>query len=329
MGKKILIVLTSHGTLGDSELKTGWYLPELAHPLKVLFDAGYTDLVEIVSPKGGLAPVDPQSAEVFKDDPTCQWLYNNSHAQNLINHTKKASDIAFSDYCAVVYPGGHGPMFDLAFDVEIAKITSNVFSDGGLVAACCHGPAGLVPVKDKSGNSIVHGRKITCFTNSEETAIEMTSLVPFALETKLKELGGKFSSADDFQEHVLVDGRLITGQNSQSSSAFSLAVLAQVKQLLAADTSGGKEVKKRKSCKKHSIPNSTLSTILKDIEKLQKARDDSKFRPATKETKLCSHEGLEDAVFAWFRQAMAMNVPLSGPVVIGKAEAIAQLMNFK
>ncbi|KAK3760565.1 hypothetical protein RRG08_022848 [Elysia crispata] len=236
MGKRILIVLTSQDTLGDSKQKTGWYLPELAHPLKALFDAGYTETVDIVSPKGGVAPVDPQSAEVFKDDPTCLWLHNNAYAQNLIRNTKQACDITSSNYCAVVYPGGHGPMFDLACNEEIGKIASDVFKDGGLVAACCHGPAGLVPVKDNDGNSIVHGRKVTCFTNSEEKAIEMTSLVPFALETKLKELGCNFRCGEDFQAHVVVDGRLITGQNSQSSRAFSDAVLRHVKEALDADS---------------------------------------------------------------------------------------------
>ncbi|RUS79892.1 hypothetical protein EGW08_012330 [Elysia chlorotica] len=236
MGRRILIVLTSQGTLGDSLKKTGWYLPELAHPLKAFFDAGFTDSIDIVSPKGGAAPVDPQSAEVFKDDPTCQWLYNNEHAQKLINHTKRACDITSSNYCAVIYPGGHGPMFDLACDKEIAQVASDIFKDGGLVAACCHGPAGLVPVKDGDGNSIVRDRKVTCFTNSEEKEIEMTSLVPFALETKLKELGCNFCCAEDFQEHVVVDNRLITGQNSQSSKAFSDAVLQHLKEAHGANT---------------------------------------------------------------------------------------------
>ncbi|GFO38200.1 thiamine biosynthesis protein thij [Plakobranchus ocellatus] len=232
MGKRILVVLTSQGTLGETAHKTGWYLPELAHPLKVLFDAGYKDLIDSISPKGGLAPLDPQSEEAFKDDPTCQWLHKDADAKNLINHTKLPRNIVSSDYCAVLYPGGHGPMFDLACNEEVAKIASDVYKRGGLVAACCHGPAGLVPVKDAAGNSIVQNRKVTCFTNSEEKAIEMTSLVPFALETRLRELGGNFVARDDFQENVLIDGRLITGQNSQSSSAFSEAVLKLYKEVV-------------------------------------------------------------------------------------------------
>ncbi|GFO38206.1 thiamine biosynthesis protein thij [Plakobranchus ocellatus] len=204
MGKRILIILTSQATLGATDHKTGWYLPELAHPLKVLFDAGYKDVIDSVSPKGGVAPLDPSSVEAFKDDPSCQWLLKDADAQKLINQTKQPGSIVSSDYCAVIYPGGHGPMFDLASNADIGKVASDVYKNGGLVAAVCHGPAGLIPVKDESGNPIVKGRKVTSFTNAEEDAVKLTALMPFPLETKLKELGGNFQGKANFQNNVLV-----------------------------------------------------------------------------------------------------------------------------
>ncbi|GFS16559.1 thiamine biosynthesis protein ThiJ [Elysia marginata] len=223
MAKKILIILTSTDKMGDTGKPTGWYLPELAHPYKVLVEAGFE--MDSISPKGGKSPVDPGSVEAYKDDPVCQWFHKDDKAQALVNSTKTAGQINPSDYVAVLYPGGHGPMFDLANDATIAEITSKVFNNGGVVAAVCHGPAGLVPVKI-NGEPIVKGRKVTAFSNAEEDAMQLSSAMPFMLETKLKEQGGQFAAAALWQNHVVVDGKLITGQNPNSAHAIAEAMIA-------------------------------------------------------------------------------------------------------
>jgi len=225
--KKILIVLTSCDKMSTGAA-TGWYLPELAHPYKVLKDAGFTN-IDVISPKGGPAPLDPGSAEAFKEDPVCQWFQSDATAQAMVNTTKTPGQVAAKDYSAVLYPGGHGPMFDLANNTDIAAITAQVYEAGGVVAAVCHGPAGLVPVKLSSGDSIVKGKQVTAFTNSEEAAVQLTDAMPFPLETKLGELGGNFQKAADWQVKVVADGRLITGQNPASSTALGEQLVAQLK----------------------------------------------------------------------------------------------------
>ncbi|XP_059156575.1 uncharacterized protein LOC131941358 [Physella acuta] len=225
MSKKILVVLTSVDKFPATGKPTGWYLPELAHPYKVLLDSGFTN-IDVISPKGGVAPLDPNSS---KDDDVCQWFLNDAAAQALVNNTKTPSQVKASDYAAVLYPGGHGPMFDLATDETIAKITAHVYDHGGVVAAVCHGPAGLVPIKLADGSSIVKGKKVTCFSNDEEDAVQLSDQMPFMLETRLGQLGASFSKADKWQENVVVDGRLITGQNPASSTSLGKALVAQLK----------------------------------------------------------------------------------------------------
>jgi len=228
MTKKVLIVLTSCDKMATTGAATGWYLPELAHPYKVLKDAGFTD-IDVISPKGGQSPLDPGSAEAFKDDPVCQWFLSDATAQSMVKTTKKASQVNAKDYAAVLYPGGHGPMFDLATDAEIAAITASIYDAGGVVAAVCHGPAGLVPVRLSSGESILKGKQVTAFSNSEESAVGLTEAMPFALETKLCDLGGVFQKADDWQVKVVTDGRLITGQNPASSSELAEQLVKQLR----------------------------------------------------------------------------------------------------
>jgi len=226
--KKILIVLTSCDKMASTGAATGWYLPELAHPYKVLKDAGFTN-IDVISPKGGSAPLDPGSAEAFKEDPVCQWFQSDATAQAMVSTTKTPSQVSAKDYSAVLYPGGHGPMFDLANNTDIAAITAQIYEAGGMVAAVCHGPAGLVPVKLSSGESIVKGKQVTAFTNSEEAAVQLTDAMPFPLETKLGELGGNFQKAADWQVKVVADGRLITGQNPASSTALGEQLVAQLR----------------------------------------------------------------------------------------------------
>ena len=147
----------------------------------------------------------------------------------MVKTTKKASQVNAKDYAAVLYPGGHGPMFDLATDAEIAAITASIYDAGGVVAAVCHGPAGLVPVRLSSGESILKGKQVTAFSNSEESAVGLTEAMPFALETKLCDLGGVFQKADDWQVKVVTDGRLITGQNPASSSELAEQLVKQLR----------------------------------------------------------------------------------------------------
>lgn len=226
MGKKVLIVLTSADKMGSTDTPTGWYLPEMAHPYKVLLDAGIE--VDVMSPKGGKSPVDQGSVQAFKDDPVCQWFQKDAKAQQFVNNTKTPSQVKASDYSAVLYPGGHGPMFDLATDTTIAKIAAEIYEKGGPVAAVCHGPAALVPIKLSNGDSLVKGKKVTSFSNTEEDAVKLTALMPFPLETKLGQLGGVYSKADNWQEYVVVDGKLITGQNPASSTLLGKELVKQL-----------------------------------------------------------------------------------------------------
>jgi putative intracellular protease/amidase len=227
MGKKVLIILTSADKFPTTGKSTGWFLPELAHPYKVLVEAGID--FDSISPKGGKSPLDPSSVEQFKDDATCQWFQKDAKAQALVNNTKTPGQVKASDYAAVLYPGGHGPMFDLATNTDIAKLTAEVYQNGGVVAAVCHGPAGLVPVKLANGDSIVKGKKVTSFTNDEEDALDFSKYMPFMLETRLGELGATFSKAGNWQENVVVDGKLITGQNPASSAKLGKAILELIK----------------------------------------------------------------------------------------------------
>jgi putative intracellular protease/amidase len=221
---KILILLTSHAMLGESGQKTGLWLEELAVPYLVFTRAGAE--VELASPLGGPAPVDPksekeQSAEVkaFLADPK---------AVAKLKATKKLADVT-GPWDAVFVAGGHGTMWDLPTSADVAKRLSSTWQAGGVVAAVCHGPAALVSAKDAAGASIVKGRRFTAFTNEEEAAVGLTKVVPFLLESKLSELGGRFEGGPMWAAHVVRDGQLITGQNPASSKGVAEAVLEAVR----------------------------------------------------------------------------------------------------
>ncbi|CAG2223417.1 unnamed protein product [Mytilus edulis] len=222
MPAKVLFVLTSHDKLGATDHKTGWYLPEVAHPYQVLKAKGHE--ITFLSPKGGKAPMDPGSGEAFKDDQICKDLLANKEAMSAIDNTRKPSEIKASDFKAIFYAGGHGPMFDLPENQEIAKIGVGIYENGGIVSAVCHGPVGLVPLKLSNGDHLIKGKKVTSFTNEEEDGVQLTPVMPFPLETKLKELGGTFVAADMWKPNVQVDGRLITGQNPASATPVGEAL---------------------------------------------------------------------------------------------------------
>lgn len=220
--KKILFVVTSHDKKGDTGKPTGYYLAEVAHPWEVLHKAGYT--IDFVSPKGGKAPVDgfDLNDEVNKKF----WEDEEYHAK--IENTMTPSQVNPKEYEAIYYAGGHGAMWDLPDNKELAKIAAQVYEDGGIVGAVCHGPAGLVNVKLSDGSYLVSGKKVNGFTNEEEKAVELETVVPFLLETKLIERGGQFEKSGMWEPHVTVDNRLITGQNPQSAKGVGEAILKEL-----------------------------------------------------------------------------------------------------
>lgn len=218
MKEKILFVVTSHDEKGNTGEKTGYYLGEVSHPWEVLTEAGYE--IDFVSPKGGNPPVDGFDLE----DATNKKFWEDTYYHNKISNSLKPSEVNPSEYKAIFFAGGHGAMWDLPLNEEIAKITAEVYENNGVVAAVCHGPAGLVNVKLTDGKYLVEGKKINGFTNEEESIVKLTEVVPFLLEDKLIERGGVFEKSEPWQVHVTVDQRLVTGQNPQSAKGVGEAI---------------------------------------------------------------------------------------------------------
>lgn len=219
MEKKILFVVTSHDTKGNTGQPTGYYLSEVSHPWEVLSDAGYE--IDFVSPKGGKAPVDGFDLT----DPVNKKFWDNGPVRRKVENTLTPEAVNPKDYSAIFYAGGHGAMWDLADDEKLAAVAAKIYEQNGLVAAVCHGPAGLVNIRLGDGSYLVKDKKVNAFTNEEEAAVEMEKVVPFALESKLIERGAKFEKSAPWQTHVVTDQRLITGQNPQSAKAVGLAML--------------------------------------------------------------------------------------------------------
>lgn len=223
MKKKILFVVTSHDTKGDTGEKTGYYLGEVAHPWEVLHEAGYE--IDFVSPKGGTPPVDGFDLK----DPVNKKFWENKEYKNKIDHSLTPSQIIPENYAAIYYAGGHGAMWDFADNTELAFIASKIYESGGIVAGVCHGPAGLVNIKLNNGKYLVDGKKINAFTNEEEAEVKLTNVVPFLLEDQLKERGAKFEKSKPWQNHVVNDQRVITGQNPQSAKSVGEAIVKELK----------------------------------------------------------------------------------------------------
>ncbi|HEU4496562.1 MAG TPA: type 1 glutamine amidotransferase domain-containing protein [Flavobacterium sp.] len=224
MKNKILFVVTSHGTKGSTGEPTGYYLSEVSHAWEALKD-DYA--IDFVSPKGGKPPVDGLDL----NDPANKMFWEDETYRNKIEHSMKPSEVNPGDYAAIYYAGGHGAMWDLADNTEIAKIAAAIYENNGIVAAVCHGPAGLVNIKLSDGSYLVNGKKINAFTNEEEIAVKLENVVPFSLETKLVERGAKFEKSGLWQEHVAVDQRVVTGQNPKSAKGVGEAVLKELKTL--------------------------------------------------------------------------------------------------
>ena len=219
----ILIVLTSHDKLGNTDKKTGFWLEEFASPYYTLLDAGAD--ITIASPKGGQPPLDPSSdAPDFQTESTKRFKADKK-ANEVLANTVKLSSVKESDFDAIMYPGGHGPLWDLTNDKDsIALIEAFVKADKP-VASVCHAPSVLLNVKLENGDYLVKDKKVTSFTNTEEKAVQLQDIVPFLLEDALKEKGALYSKVDDWNSYAITDGKLITGQNPGSSEAVAKELL--------------------------------------------------------------------------------------------------------
>jgi len=219
---KILMVLTSHDQLGNTGRKTGFWLEEFAAPYYVFRDAGVE--LTLASVKGGQPPIDPKSDLPENQTPAMTRFKNDPAAQKELANTVKLEGMQSEDFDTVFYPGGHGPMWDLVDNTDSIALIESFYNSGKPVAAVCHAPAVLHRVVYQ-GAPIVKGKRVTGFANSEEEEVQLTHVVPFLVEDKLKQLGGLFEKAPNWQSFVITDGRLITGQNPASSTAGAEALL--------------------------------------------------------------------------------------------------------
>lgn len=224
---KILIVLTSHDQLGNTGKPTGFWLEEFAAPFYVFKDAGAE--VVVASLKGGQPPLDPKSDEPDAQTDATRRFREDAEAGALLANTRRLETLSAADFDAVFYPGGHGPLWDLAASPVSIELIESFVRAGKPVAAVCHAPAALVAVRGEDGDYLVKGRRVTGFSNSEEEAVGLVDVVPFLLEDKLKTLGGDYSKGPDWSSYVLVDGLLVTGQNPGSSEETAQALLKLLK----------------------------------------------------------------------------------------------------
>ena len=222
----ILMILTSHDELGDTGEKTGFWLEEFAAPYYVFKDAGAD--ITLASPAGGQPPLDPKSDAPDAQTDATKRFKDDTDSQKALATTHKLSEVTPSRFDAMFYPGGHGPMWDLAESKTSIALIEAAIADGKPVATVCHSPAVLRHVKGPDGAPLVKGKKVTGFSNSEEKAVGLTDVVPFLLEDMLAELGGTYSKGEDWASYVLEDGLLITGQNPASSEEAAKKLLAKL-----------------------------------------------------------------------------------------------------
>ena len=221
---KILMVLTSHDRLGDTGEKTGFWLEEFAGPYYVFKDAGAQ--IVLASPKGGQPPLDPRSDAPAAQTANTARFRQDAEASAALAATHKLAEVAGGDYDAVFYPGGHGPLWDLAEDRDSIRLIEATLAAGKPLGAVCHAPGVLRHARAADGTPLVKGRSVTGFTNTEEAAVGLTQVVPFLVEDMLKANGGTYSKQGDWQSYAITDGKLVTGQNPASSEAAAAAVLA-------------------------------------------------------------------------------------------------------
>ena len=222
---KVLIVLTSHDTLGDTGRKTGFWLEELAAPYYTFLDAGVETV--LASPKGGQPPLDPASNGPDFQTAMTHRFQADPQAQAALANTVRLDSVSAEEFDAVFYPGGHGPLWDLAEDKHSMQLIQDTLRAGKPVAVVCHAPAVLRHVTNEDGTPLVQGRSVTGFANTEEEAVGLTDVVPFLVEDELRRLGGNYSKAADFASHVVQNDLLITGQNPRSSTVAAAALIAR------------------------------------------------------------------------------------------------------
>jgi len=217
--KKVLIVVTSHGQLGNTGKPTGYYLPEVTHPYTVLKEKGFD--IDIASPKGGKAPMDPKSRDL--SDPVNKAFLEDQDSAAKLEHTLALADVKSENYGTILFAGGHGTMWDFPDDKHVARLSAEIYERGGIVAAVCHGPAALVNIQI-GGKHLVDGKKVAAFTNEEEKEVKLDSVVPFSLETTLRQRGALLEKAPNWQPKVVSSERLITGQNPTSAQGVGEAI---------------------------------------------------------------------------------------------------------
>ncbi|MCC4271471.1 type 1 glutamine amidotransferase domain-containing protein [Marinobacter nauticus] len=220
---KILMVLTSHDQMGDTGHKTGFWLEEFTAPFYVFKDAGAD--ITLASPKGGQPPVDPNSEAEDALTESTRRFSEDTHAREMLASTRKLADVDMNQYDAIFYPGGHGPLWDLAEDDKSIALIKTAYEQDKVIGAVCHAPAVFKNVFIKPDQNIVGGREVTGFSNTEEDAVQLTNIVPFLLEDMLKQNNARYSRGDDWAPYIVVDGKLITGQNPASSEGAAKAVL--------------------------------------------------------------------------------------------------------
>jgi putative intracellular protease/amidase len=222
MSKQVLFVLTSHDELGDTGLKTGFWTEELAAPYYALSDKGVE--VTLASPKGGLPPIDPKSEDPSSQTDATRRMDEDETLKTKLKSTHQLSEVKSDDFDAVFYPGGHGPLWDLAEDKISQQLIVDFYTNGKPVAFVCHAPGVLKDVKIE-GEYLVKDKNVTGFTNTEEEAVQLTDIVPFLVEDMLKKNGGVYTKIEDWSSYAVVDGRLITGQNPASSEKVAEELL--------------------------------------------------------------------------------------------------------
>ncbi|WP_395047234.1 type 1 glutamine amidotransferase domain-containing protein [Flavobacterium sp.] len=224
---KILIVLTSHSKLGNTDGKTGFWIEEFATPYYIFKSAGAK--ITLASPNGGQPPIDPKSDTIENQTESTIRYKNDEKLLKLMSNTTQLQAISAVDFDAIFYPGGHGPLWDLTTDKNSIKLIEDFWDAKKPVATVCHAPSVLLNVKDEDGNFLIKGKKVTAFSNTEEVAVQLDKIVPFMLEEEIKKKGGIYSKKEDWTSYVIKDGLLITGQNPQSSAEVAKELLDVLK----------------------------------------------------------------------------------------------------
>ncbi len=231
MTSRVLMIVTSNNRMGSSGKPTGFWAEELAVPYYLLVDAGVA--VDLATPAGGPAPIDPSSIKPRgENEAIVERFLGDAALQARLSDTPRVSSLDAAGYDAVFFPGGHGTMWDLPLDAGVTRAVEETFARGKLIASVCHGAAGLVTARRPDGLPIVKGMRINAFTDAEEAAVGLTQVVPFALESRLRQLGARFEAAPNWQPFAVRDGQVVTGQNPQSSELVARHVLDALRETL-------------------------------------------------------------------------------------------------